>query len=353
MANSCKAWGATASDAPLEPLEIERRDLRDTDVAIRIDYSGVCHSDLHVCRNDWGNARYPVVPGHEIVGTVTGVGSAVSRHTVGDVVAVGTFVDSCGDCRNCDDGHQEYCLKGATGTYNATDKVDGSVTMGGYATDIVTTERFVLKMPDGLDAAKASPLLCAGITMWSPLRHWKVGKGTRLGVVGIGGLGHMAVKLGAALGAEVTVFTRSPDKAQEATDLGATHVVISTDRDAMKSARGTLDVIIDSVPVPHDLHPYLDALATGGTLVIVGAIAPLEFHGSKLIGGRKAIAGSLTGGLDDTQEMLEFCAEHQIYPDVEMVRMDDINTAWARMEAGDVRYRFVVDMDSLRESQAG
>ena len=343
-----KAWGATAADAELAPLEIERRALRPDDVAIRIDYCGVCHSDLHACRNDWGTARYPLVPGHEIVGTVTGVGSGVRRHAVGDVVAVGTFVDSCGACRNCEADQQEYCLKGATGTYNATDKVDGSVTMGGYATDIVVTERFVLKMPDALDARRAGPLLCAGITMWSPLRHWKVGAGTRLGVVGIGGLGHMAVKLGAALGAEVTVFTRSPDKASEATALGAAHVVVSTDRGQIKAARGTLDIIIDSVPVAHDLHPYLDALATDGTLVIVGAIAPLEFHGARLIMGRKSIAGSLTGGLADTQELLEFCAAHQIYPEVEMVEMRDINAAWARMEAGDVRYRFVVDMESLR-----
>ena len=345
------AWGMDAQDAPLAALEIPRRGLRADDVAIRIDYCGVCHSDLHYARNDWGNAVYPAVPGHEIVGTVTAVGPEVSAHKVGDRVAVGCMVDSCLECAQCEDGHEEYCFRKNTGTYGGRDRVDGSPTYGGYSDSIVVKEHFVLRMPDGLDAAKAGPLLCAGITMYSPLKHWGVGEGTKLGVVGLGGLGHMAVKLGAAMGAEVTVFTTSPEKVKDAEDLGAHHVVLSRDGDQMKAARGSLDIIIDSVPVAHDLHPYINSLKVGGTLVIVGAIEMLSLHGGLLIRGRTAVAGSVIGGIADTQELLDLCAEKQIYPEVEMIRMDEINEAWERMEAGDVKYRFVVDMGSLRGSK--
>jgi len=348
MSTATQAYGATAADADLAELTIERRDLRDNDVAIRIDYCGVCHSDLHFARNDWGNAKYPAVPGHEIVGTVTAVGPDVTTHKVGDRVAVGCMVDSCQSCSNCQDDHEEYCLKGQTGTYGGRDRIDGSPTHGGYSDRIVVREKFVLRMPQGLDAAKAGPLLCAGITMWSPLRHWNVGEGTKLGVVGMGGLGHMAVKLGAALGADVTVFTTSPDKVQDARDLGASDVVISKDGDAMKAVRGKFDVIINCVPVAHDLHPYMDTLKTAGTMVIVGAIDMLKVHGGKLIMGRKAVAGSLIGGLKDTQELLDFCATENVLPDCEMIDISEINTAWERMQKGDVKYRFVIDMDSLR-----
>ena len=347
MATTIPAWGMTAADAPLAPLTIERRDLRADDVALRIDYCGVCHSDLHHARNDWGTARYPVVVGHEIIGTVTGVGPEVEDMSVGDRVAVGCMVDSCLSCTSCEDGHEEYCLEGMVGTYGGRDRVDGTRTHGGYSSDIVVKRHFVLPVPDGLDPAKAGPLLCAGITMWSPLKQFGVGPGTKLGVVGLGGLGHMAVKLGAALGAEVTAFTTSPDKIADAKALGATHVVLSKDAEQMKRVAGTLDVIIDSVPVAHDLHPYINSLRVGGALVIVGAIEMLKLHGGALIRARKVLAGSLIGGIPDTRELLEFCAEHQVYPEVEMIRMDEINTAWARMEAGDVKYRFVIDMETL------
>ena len=349
MTKTIAAYGLTDADASVEPLSIERRALRDNDVAIRIDYCGVCHSDLHYARNDWGNAQYPAVPGHEIVGTVTAVGSAVTDHAVGDRVAVGCIVDSCTSCAQCDDGHEEYCLRGMTGTYGGRDRVDGSVTHGGYSSDIVVRDHFVLKMPDALDASRAGPLLCAGITMYSPLKHWGVGAGTKLGVVGLGGLGHMAVKLGAAMGAEVTVFTTSPDKVQDAMDLGAHHVVLSKDAEQMKAAKRTLDIIIDSVPVAHDLHPYIGSLVVGGTLVLVGAIEMLKLHGGMLIRGRNAVAGSVIGGIPDTQELLELCAEKQIYPEVEMIRPEELTQAWERMVAGDVKYRFVVDMRSLQE----
>ena len=336
--------GATAPTATLQPLSIARRALRAGDVDIRITHCGVCHSDLHTCRGDWGPAHYPLVPGHEIVGEVVGLGRDVTRFQIGQRVAVGTLVDSCGECAQCLRGHQQYCLRGNTATYNSVDAESGDTTQGGYSERIVVDARFVLRVPDGLDSAAAAPVLCAGITVWSPLRHWEVGPGTRLGVVGLGGLGHMAVKLGAALGADVGVFTRSPDKAEEAGQLGASHTVVSTDRAQLKRARGQYDVIIDTVPVAHDLGPYLASLAVDGTLVIVGAIAPLEFHGARLITGRKSIAGSLTGGVAETQELLDFCAEHGVGADVEAVALGDVNQAWQRMEAGDVRYRFVIDM---------
>ena len=348
MSLDVAAYGMKDADSPVEPLTIPRRELRADDVAIRIDYCGICHSDLHFARNDWGNAVYPAVPGHEIVGTVTDVGPEVTAHKVGDRVAVGCMVDSCQSCSQCEDDHQEYCQKRHTGTYGGRDRIDGSPTHGGYSDRIVVKDDFVLKVPEGLDPAKAGPLLCAGITMWSPLKHWNVGEGTKLGIVGMGGLGHMAVILGAALGAEVTVFTTSPEKIADAKELGAHHVVVSTDEDAMKAARGTLDIVIDSVPVSHDVHPYLRSMRPGGTLVIVGAIAPLEVHGGILISGRYSLAGSAIGGLADTQELLDFCARTDTHPLVEMVDVEDINTAWERMEAGDVKYRFVIDMASLR-----
>lgn len=342
------AWGATAPTSDIAPLTIERRALRPDDVHIAIRYCGVCHSDLHTARNDWGRTVYPVVPGHEIVGEVTDIGPAVTQVAVGDWVAVGCLVDSCQACPQCAADLEQYCAKGATGTYSGKDRIDGSPTYGGYASDIVVRQEFVLALPDGLDRASAAPLLCAGITSWSPLRHWGAGPGKRVGVVGLGGLGHMAVKLGAALGADVTLITTSPGKGADARRLGAAHVLISTDRDQMRAARGGFDLIIDTVPVAHDLAPYLALLATDGALVIVGAIDMLpSFHSGLLLGGRRTVAGSAIGGIAETQELLDFCAQHKILPDCEMIAMADINAAYARMERADVQYRFVIDMATL------
>jgi alcohol dehydrogenase (NADP+) len=339
------AWGASAPDSGIASFDIERRALRDDDVEIAIRYCGVCHSDLHTARNDWGRTAYPVVPGHEIVGEVIATGSAVSRHAVGDIVAVGCLVDSCLACGTCHAGDEQYCEKGATGTYSGKDRRDGSPTHGGYSARIVVREEFVLRVPKGLDPARAAPLLCAGITTWSPLKHWKVVPGTRVGVIGLGGLGHMGVKLAAGLGAEVTMITTSPEKGEDARALGATHVLVSTDKDAMKAARGSLDLILDTVPVAHDISAYLLLLHSSGTLVIVGAIDMLPtFHTGLLLGGRKSVAGSAIGGISETQALLDFCAANDIHPDCEPIAMADINHAYERMERSDVRYRFVIDM---------
>lgn len=342
------AWGATASDSALEPLTIERRDLRDEDVAIDIAYCGVCHSDLHVARNDWGRSTYPFVPGHEITGTVRAVGKGVTRFKPGDRVAIGTVVDSCRKCDSCDDGEENYCREGVTGTYNAKDRIDGSPTYGGYSASIVVAEPYVLRLPDSLDMAAAAPLLCAGITTYSPLRNWKVGPGSRVGVIGLGGLGHMGVKFAKALGAEVTMITTSPSKGADATRLGADHVLLSTDRAAMKAATRSFDFLLDTIPVQHDVTPYLMLLDRKGTLCLVGMIDMMApFHSGLLLGGQKAVAGSGVGGIAQTQEMLDFCAQHGVLPEVEMIRMGEINQAFERMEKADVKYRFVIDMASL------
>lgn len=350
MPTQALGWGTHAGDQPLEPIRFERRDLRADDVAIRITYAGICHSDLHAARGDWGGTRYPIIPGHEIVGVVTATGPEATRFKVGDTVAVGTVIDSCLKCRECDDGWEQFCLNGSVYTYGGTDKQDGSVTKGGYSDHIVTREHFVFAVPDGLDPAKAAPLLCAGITSWSPLRQYKehVGPGKQVAVAGIGGLGHLGVKFAAALGAEVTAITTSAAKAEEARALGATNVLISSDREAMKARRNHFDFILDTIPVAHDVQPYLGLLRRAGRMVIVGAIEPLpSIHGGLLISNNRAIGGSGVGGVPETVEMLEFCAEHQLYPEVEMIRMADVNEAWERMEKGDVRYRFVIDMASL------
>ncbi len=342
------AWGATAPDAPIAPLPIERRALRADDVDIAIRYCGVCHSDLHTARNDWGRTTYPIVPGHEIVGEVVGLGSGVSRHTIGDMVAVGCIVDSCRECGSCHSGDEQYCERGMTGTYGGKDRRDGSPTQGGYAARIVVRDEYVLKVPAGMDPEKTAPLLCAGITSYSPLRHWKVGPGSKVGVIGLGGLGHMGVKLAAAMGAEVTMITTSPAKGEDAKAMGATHVLVSTDKDAMRAARGRFDFILDTVPVAHELAPYLLLLHSSGNLVIVGAIDMLPtFHSGLLLGGRKSVGGSAVGGIAETQELLDLCAEKGIYPDCETIAMTDINHAYERMERGDVRYRFVIDMATL------
>ena len=345
-----QAFGTQAADQPLKPMNIERRSLRPDDVAIDIDYCGVCHSDLHFARNDWGFSVYPVVPGHEIIGTVREVGREVSDFKPGDRVGVGCLVDSCRECGSCSEGLEQYCEQGATGTYNGRDRHDGSLTFGGYSESVVVSERFVLRIPDRLDPARAAPLLCAGITTYSPLRHVGLGTGHHVGVVGMGGLGHMGIKFARAMGARVTLLTRSPAKASEAIAQGAHEVLVTSDRAQMEAASGRFDFLLNTVPVQHDLNPYVETLKRDGTLILVGQVDTVEppLHTGPLLFKRRAILGSLIGGLPETQEMLDFCAEHGIECDIELIRMQDINTAYERLEKGDVRYRFVIDMASLR-----
>ena len=343
-----RAWGATAPTATLEPFDIDRRALRDDDVAIAIAYCGVCHSDLHAARNDWGRTNYPFVPGHEIVGTVSAVGAGVTRFKVGDRVAVGTLVDSCRHCDACEEGEENYCRNGSTGTYNGKDRIDGSPTFGGYSAGIVVAEPFVLRLPDNLDMAAAAPLLCAGITTYSPLKNWNVGPGTRVGVIGLGGLGHMGVKFAKALGAEVTMITTSPAKGEDARKLGADHVLVSTDKAAMRAATRSFDFLLDTVPVKHDVSPYLFLLDKQGTLCIVGMIEQMEpFHSGLLLGGQRAVAGSGVGGIAQTQEMLDLCGEQGITAEIEVIPMSGINHAFERMERADIKYRFVIDMATI------
>ena len=344
-----KAFGTEAADAPLKPMYIVRREATAKDIEIEILYCGVCHSDLHTARNDWGGTIYPAVPGHEIVGKITKVGSEVTKLKVGDLAAVGCLVDSCRECDSCKHDLEQYCLTGMVGTYNAPDKHLGGHTFGGYSEKVVVDEHFVLKVPSNLDLAAVAPLLCAGITTWSPLRHWKVGKGSKVAVVGLGGLGHMAIKLAKGLDAEVTLFSRSPGKTEDALELGADEVIISTDNDQMKAAKGKFDLIIDTVPYGHDVNPYVSTLNISGTLVLVGYLGGLEplLNTVPMILGRKSVAGSVIGGIAETQEMLDFCGKHNIVSEIEIIKMQDINEAYERMLKSDVRYRFVIDMASL------
>lgn len=354
MTTETRAYAAHAADKPLEQWQLERRDPRPDDVSIEILYCGVCHSDLHFARNDWGFSEYPIVPGHEIVGRVTHVGPEVTHYAAGDLVGVGCMVDSCRECEACNDGLEQYCLNGMTMTYGSPDRHDGSMTQGGYATFVVVSERFVVKMPDGIDLKSAAPLLCAGITTYSPLKHYGVKPGHKVGVIGMGGLGHMGVKLAQALGAEVTVFTRSESKIEEAKTNGADHVVVSTDDEQMAAVEHSFDFMLDTVPVQHPIDPYLNALKYDGTHILVGLMDPIEpaITGMNLIFKRRVIGGSLIGGMPETQEVLDFCAERGITCDVEMIDMADINEAFERMKAGDVRYRFVIDMASLKDQAA-
>ena len=345
-----KAYGTVAADAPLKQMDIQRRNATAKDIEIEILYCGVCHSDLHTARNDWGFTTYPAVPGHEIVGKVTKVGNEVTKLKVGDFAAVGCLVDSCKTCDNCKQDLEQYCSNGWIGTYNGEDKHLGGMTFGGYSENIVVDEDFVLKVPANLDLAATAPLLCAGITTWSPLRHWKVGKGSKVAVVGLGGLGHMAIKLAKGLGAEVTLFSRTPDKEKDAFELGADAVVISTDENHMNAVNGKFDLIIDTVPYVHDVNPYVGTLNTNGTLVLVGYLGGLEpiLNTVPMIMGRKSVAGSLIGGIAETQEMLDFCGKHNIVSEIEVIKIQDINEAYERMLKSDVRYRFVIDMASLK-----
>jgi len=347
---SIKAYGTESSEADLKQLEIDRREVTSQDVEIDILYCGVCHSDLHFAKNDWGFSQYPVVPGHEIVGKVSQVGEGVANFKEGELVAVGCLVDSCRTCDNCKKDLEQYCPEWV-GTYGSHDKHLDTHTFGGYSEHIVVNEDFVLKIPENLDLAGIAPVLCAGITTWSPLRHWNVGKDSKVAVVGLGGLGHMAIKLADALGAHVTLFSRSPNKTQDALDLGADQVIISTDDDQMLSVQNNFDVIIDTVPYAHDLNPYVGTLATNGTLVVVGYLGPLDpmLVTVPMIMGRKTVAGSLIGGIAETQELLDFCGKHNITSDVEVINIQDINQAYERMLKSDVHYRFVIDMGSLKK----
>jgi uncharacterized zinc-type alcohol dehydrogenase-like protein len=350
MTTPARAFGTSAATQPLGLFHFVRRSPRAADVVIDILYCGVCHTDIHHSRDDWGRANYPMVPGHEIVGRVLEVGEAVTRYRVGDLVGVGCMVDSCRTCAACGKGWEQYCERGSTFTYNGVDRQDGTPTFGGYSDHVVVAQDFVLKLPEGLDPAGAAPLLCAGITTYSPLRHWNVGPGSRVAVVGLGGLGHMAIKLAKAMGAEVTLFTRSPGKEPDARRLGADHIVLSGEVEQMTAAANRFELIIDTVPYAHDLNPYVPTLATGGTLVLVGylgAVEPALLTGPMVL-KRKAVAGSLIGGIAETQAMLDFCGQHGITADVELIAMQDINAAFDRMLKSDVKYRFVIDMASLK-----
>lgn len=344
-----QAYAAHSSTAPLAPYSFDRRDPGPHDVQIEILFCGVCHSDLHAARSEWEGTVYPLVPGHEIVGRVVKVGGEVSTFKAGDLAAVGCMVDSCQHCASCAEGLEQYCENGMTGTYGGVEKETGQPTKGGYSERIVVNEKFVLHLSDKLDPAAAAPLLCAGITTWSPLRHWQVGPGQKVGVVGLGGLGHMAVKLAHAMGAHVVLFTTSPGKTEDARRLGADEVVISRNAEEVAKHAGSFNFIIDTVAAPHNLDTFITLLKRDGAMVLVGA--PGEPHPSpgvfNLIMGRRTLAGSLIGGIAETQEMLDFCAEHGITSDVEIIPIQRINEAYERMLKGDVKYRFVIDMASL------
>ena len=346
-----KAYAADNKDANLKPLEIERRDTLKDDVKIDILYCGVCHSDLHQVRNDWKNSAYPVVPGHEIIGKVLEVGSGVTKFKVGDLVGVGCLVDSCQTCSACKDDLEQFCENGATFTYNSKDKHSGGHTFGGYSENVTVNKEFVLKVPENLDPKAAAPLLCAGITTYSPLAHWGVKKGDKVGVIGLGGLGHMGIKFAHAMGAHTVMITTSPSKSEDAKKLGADEVLISKDEAQMNEHANSFDFLLNTIPVGHDMNPYAALLKRDATMVIVGAVEPLDpLHGGSLIMGRKSIAGSLIGGLKETQEMLDFCGEHNVVSDIEMIDIQNINDAYDRLQKSDVKYRFVIDMKSLKDS---
>lgn len=343
-----KAYAAQEATAPLAPYTINRREPKAHDVQIEILFCGICHSDLHTARGEWGGTMYPCVPGHEIVGRVTSVGSHVKHHKEGDYVGVGCLVDSCRECSSCKEGLEQYCENGMVGTYNGQEKDCSGYTLGGYSKQVVVNEDFVLKIKDTKNLAAVAPLLCAGITTYSPLRHWDVKSGDKVGVVGLGGLGHMGVKLAASFGAEVTMLSHSPSKQKDAERLGAHHFLLTTDADKVAEATGRFDFILDTVSADHDYNLYLGMLKRDGKMVCVGAPpTPAQIPAFNLIMNRKTLAGSLIGGIPETQEMLDYCAEHDIVSDIEIINIKDINEAYERMLKGDVRYRFVIDMSTL------
>ncbi len=343
-----KSYAAQDAKGILAPWSFERRDLGARDVQIEILYCGVCHSDLHQIRNEWGNSIFPMVPGHEIVGRITKVGTGVKKFKPGELAGVGCLVDSCRHCENCKEGLEQYCLNGNSPTYNGHEQDRKTPTYGGYSKMIVADEDFVLHISDKLTLQNVAPLLCAGITTYSPLRHWKVGKGHKLAVLGLGGLGHMAVKFGVSFGAEVTMLSSSPSKKEDASRLGAHKFVLTKDPEQLKQVQGYFDFILDTVSAPHDYNQFLGLLKTNGVQICVGAPpTPAEIYGFTLIMGRRSMAGSLIGGLPETQEMLDYCAKHQIVSDIELINIKDIASAYERMLKGDVKYRFVIDMASL------
>jgi uncharacterized zinc-type alcohol dehydrogenase-like protein len=351
-----KVRGYAARDAhsPLTPFSFERRDPGPHDVQIDILFCGICHSDLHQARNDWSNSLYPMVPGHEIVGRVVKVGTEVKKLAAGDFAGVGCMVDSCRKCSACKEDLEQYCEKGPTLTYNSKERGSEQLTFGGYSEQIVVEERFVVKIPAHLDLKAAGPLLCAGITTYSPLRHWHVGPGSKVGVIGLGGLGHMGIKFAKAFGAHVVMISTSPEKAKDARRLGADDVLISRDTAAMDREAASFDFLLNTIPVGHDLNPYLALLKRDRSMVLVGALTALEppLQGFSLIAGRRSIAGSAIGGMAETQEMIDFCAQHNIVSDVELVPIQAVNEAYARLLKNDVKYRFVIDMDSLKRGIA-
>lgn len=345
---STKAYAAQSASTPLSEWSIERRAPKPHDVQLEILYCGVCHSDLHTARNEWGGTKYPVVPGHEIVGRITAVGDHVTKYKVGQLAGIGCMVDSCRECDNCKEGLEQYCSNGMVGTYNGQERDGSGITYGGYSKQIVAHEDFILRIPENLPLEGIAPLLCAGITTYSPLRHWKVGKGDKVGILGLGGLGHMGVKLAASMGAEVTMLSHSPKKEADAKRLGAHKFLLTSDEQQVKNVRKYFDFILDTVSAEHDYNLYLGMLKTNGVMVCVGAPPiPSKVSAFNLIGERRTLAGSLIGGIPETQEMLDYCAEHNIVSDVEVIKMSDINEAYERMLKGDVKYRFVIDMASL------
>jgi alcohol dehydrogenase (NADP+) len=347
MPTTTPALIADSATSGFRQGSIERRDLRADDIRIAIAFAGICHSDIHTVREEWGPAHFPLTVGHEIAGTVVAVGDEVTRHAVGDRVGVGCLVDSCGECEPCKDGMEMFCTRPSVGTYNSQG-YDGEWTMGGYAKEVVVSERFVLRIPDSMDLDVAAPLLCAGITTFSPLHHWNAGPGQKVAVVGLGGLGHMAVKIAHAMGAEVTVLSQSLKKQEDGLRLGADHYYATSDETTFEDLAGTFDLIVNTVSAKVDVNAYLSLLAVGGALVNVGAPPePLAVNAFALIGGRRSFAGSLIGGIRETQEMLDFCAEHGIGADVEVISADQVNEAWERVLASDVRYRFVIDTATL------
>ena len=344
-----RAWGASAAGKPLAPMTIDRREPRPRDVVLEILFCGVCHSDIHQARDEWSGGLFPMVPGHEIVGRVTRLGSEVSRFKVGDLAGVGCLVDSCRRCAPCEDGLEQFCEKGPAFTYNGTEMDRQTPTFGGYSTQIVVDERYALHIPAGLDPAAAAPLLCAGITTYSPLKQFNCEKGDKVGVVGLGGLGHMAVKLAASMGAEVTMFSTSKSKEADARRLGASAFAITRDEKIFEKLAGRFDLIIDTISAPHDYNKYLGMLGVQGAMVVVGVPPePIPVHAFSLIGGNKRLAGSMIGGIAETQQMLDHCAKHGIVSDIELIPIQRINEAYERVLRSDVRYRFVIDMASLR-----
>jgi alcohol dehydrogenase (NADP+) len=348
-----RGYSAPNAHSPLAPFKFERREPGPRDVQIEILYCGICHSDLHQARNDWSNSLYPMVPGHEIVGRVVRVGAEVKKLKAGDFAGVGCMVDSCRQCSACKDHLEQYCEQGATWTYNAKERGSEQLTFGGYSEQIVVDQHFVVSIPASVDLKGVAPLLCAGITTYSPLRHWNVGAGQKVGVIGLGGLGHMGVKLAKALGAKVVMITTSPEKGKDARRLGADEVLLSRDAAAMAQHAASFDFLLNTIPVAHDVNPYLALLKRDKTMVLVGLLTPLEppVQGVSLIFGRKSMSGSAIGGMEETQEMIDFCAKHNIVSDVEMVPIQAVNAAYERLVKNDVKYRFVIDMSSLKDTR--